>query len=159
MRVTWTTVLEIASQQRAPKKLYCLLNSSPIHWASLEMVTESKYLLWAGSDQLFSWLLEWISSSSSSMSFKFLSKPIVQPSLCIFMCLQSHMCIQDLFCKLIRYIVVFCWFFLQQHMKAESHIDHTDLCLFEFAFKSFFIMKNANKHHLKTRSNSAIIRQ
>lgn len=37
--------------------------------------------------------------------------------------------------------------------------DHTDWCLFEFAFKSYFIMKNANKHHLKTRCKGAIIWQ
>lgn len=49
--------------------------------------------------QLFSWLLEWISSASSNTRFMYSSKPIIQPSIRIFTCSYSHTWIRDLWNK------------------------------------------------------------
>lgn len=88
IETTWVSILELASQ---PKTLQWLLHFS-LHWASLAM-TWLQNVISPEHDltQLFSWLVEWTSSASSTMSFTFLSRPIVQPSLHIHISAEPHL--------------------------------------------------------------------
>lgn len=86
--------------------------------------------------QLFSWLLEQTSSASPTMSFPFQSRPIAQPSFCIFMYLQNHTFIQDVLqASEVNGIHCDLPLFLTATAHKGGVSQRTNWCLLEFAFK------------------------